>query len=115
MKPLARLASAVFSATAVTILVVAATLTEPLLHSKVACAAVPAQEECDDLSDCVPEGMDVEGCWTCETDLHVWESTKSWRLIGTVTCESDEGTIDFDFDVPVTWDNVFGDPCYAAD
>ena len=115
MNPAIHRASTVFSTTAVTLLVVAVALAVPLLSPKVACAAAPVQEECDDLTECVPEGMTVEGCWTCETDLHVWESAKSWCLIGTVTCSSDEGTIDFDFDVPVTWDNVFGDPCYAAD
>lgn len=99
-------------AIAIPMLVVASALAEPLLGANATCAAAPTQEECDNLSGCVPDGMTVEGCWACDTDLHVWESIKSGALIGTVTCTSDEGTLDFDFDLPVTWENLFGEPCY---
>lgn len=69
------------------------------------------KEDCNDLAGCLPDGLTLEGCWTCKRDIYVKSSLWRLRLRGEYVCTSDDGsTITIDFDLPLS--KLFGgDPC----
>ena len=77
----------------------------PVAGAERECLARPAQQEedCNDLAGCMPDGVTLEGCWTCERDVHVKSSLRHLRLKGEYVCTSDdESTITIDFDLPLS-------------
>ena len=94
------------------ILIMVMFLAAPLVNATSACAAVLEQEEeCDDLSGCLPDGLILEGCWSCETDIDVWDSIRTWRIKGEVTCASGDNEISFEFDLEMSWENITSGSC----
>ena len=42
----------------------------------------------------------------------MWKSIKSWRIMGVVTCTSDDDEVSFDFDVEMSWENLTSGSCF---
>lgn len=56
-------------------------------------ATTVAQEDnCFDFSEYLPDNITVDGCWTCDRDVHWWESLKALKWKVTFHCTSDDGS-----------------------